>query len=357
MKPYKENSYLWEPLNASIKVAMVGSTVLLYPKNRVISHGVIILASLMLHAFKRPFSDPKGNIIVVAFCICDLIGIAVDSNDRFDPKSNNKLAGQIIYIVALFATLIYTFQALVRGLIPKINEMRKIQKSKVVASTYTVSFVIPDWAKPGEIMTIPNPKGSAKIRISCPQDKKPGDTMEVEAEYDADHAKKERQSQRNATTSDSDVVKMSKVEIIMLMPFVMFVMVCLLPLFVPRLLGKLLTMWLFRVIRKQKKTAKLLYESKTVNGNLKITQSKKLHKKALNNVLVILLIVCSIPMTFLLSLLPFGTPFGFNLLWGFLIWIGISMIIVGMYACSNFNVNSPVGYNLPRGKFESFAHG
>jgi len=209
IKPYKRRFFLWEPLNASFKVAMVSATVLLYPNNRVIVHLLVVLFSLTLHTFAKPFKDPKGNIIVVMFCICDVVGIIADIVDHYSPQTP-KVALQVVYIASLFLTLLYTSLALVKGLIPKMHAMREKQKAMIGSTTYTLAFVLPDWAKPGEILIIPNPKGGAQLRILCPADKGPGDKMEIEAEYDSKHAK-EDQSKIDAENKDNaNVVVMTK---------------------------------------------------------------------------------------------------------------------------------------------------
>ena len=92
-------AFLWEIVNASTKVMMVAGSVLLFPENRAILHGVTIGVSMALHAWIRPYKDQMGNIMVVVFCGIDLIGI-------FSSPAESSPFVQGLFIVAILSTLL-----------------------------------------------------------------------------------------------------------------------------------------------------------------------------------------------------------------------------------------------------------
>ena len=70
----------WEIFNVVIKVTMVAGTELMYEDSRKITYIVAISVSLALHILVQPYKDNAGNIMVVAFCVIDLIAIHADQN-------------------------------------------------------------------------------------------------------------------------------------------------------------------------------------------------------------------------------------------------------------------------------------
>tara|TARA_B100000795_G_C22460535_1_gene309071 strand:+ start:46 stop:552 length:507 start_codon:yes stop_codon:yes gene_type:complete len=78
LKKYRLNNpvaYLWEIVNATLKVFMVAGSELMYAKNRFIVHLGTCVVSTIIHIAVRPFKDIVGNIIVVIFNLIQLIGI------------------------------------------------------------------------------------------------------------------------------------------------------------------------------------------------------------------------------------------------------------------------------------------
>ena len=67
-------AFLWEVLNAVIKLIMVFSSVVLLDDNRRIVHSGTIIFSLILHGLVWPYKN-NGTIMVVIFCVVDLVGI------------------------------------------------------------------------------------------------------------------------------------------------------------------------------------------------------------------------------------------------------------------------------------------
>jgi len=78
VKKYRTNShvaYLWEVVNASIKILMVAGSELMYADNRTILHSSVVGVSLILHAIVRPYKDKSANYLVCLFCLIDLLGV------------------------------------------------------------------------------------------------------------------------------------------------------------------------------------------------------------------------------------------------------------------------------------------
>ena len=120
------------------------------------------------------------------------------------------------------------------------------------------------------------------------------------------------------------------------MPFLSVVSVALSPLFIPRFLGRLITTRLLVVIRKGRSNAASIIASKT-EGAGRRTSLQKVFKNVLRNVLLIQVFFWMVPMTFifalLLNILQTGSDFGLDILWGFLMWLGVFLLTFGMYWC------------------------
>ena len=90
------NPYLWEIFNAVIKAAMAVASVTMYETNRTTTQVVTISVSLFLHILVRPYKNTTENVVVVLFCIVDLLGI----------NASTSAFWQILFIVATFLMLI-----------------------------------------------------------------------------------------------------------------------------------------------------------------------------------------------------------------------------------------------------------
>ena len=96
---YKEDTsvaYLWELVNAAIKIIMTVGAVVMYDEKLKILHGATLFVSLLLHLKVQPYKDQDGNIVVLIFCIVDLIGVF----------STQSVGFQMIYITATFLVLV-----------------------------------------------------------------------------------------------------------------------------------------------------------------------------------------------------------------------------------------------------------
>ena len=94
-----KNAYLWEVINALIKIWVVAGQELFNSQGRQIVHAVVITISLLLHLFGRPFKDDWSNIVAILFCIADMFGIFAGT----DPVL------QISFIVLFVLTLLIVF--------------------------------------------------------------------------------------------------------------------------------------------------------------------------------------------------------------------------------------------------------
>jgi hypothetical protein len=82
--------------NAVIKGAMAVASVTMYETNRTITQVVTISVSLVLHILVRPYKSATENVVVVLFCIVELLGI----------NASTSAFWQILFIVASFLMLI-----------------------------------------------------------------------------------------------------------------------------------------------------------------------------------------------------------------------------------------------------------
>ena len=67
-------AFLWEIVNAAIKVIMVGAAELMYEDNRRLTQGILIGTSLVLHVIVMPYKTKTSNytLLVIVFCVVDL---------------------------------------------------------------------------------------------------------------------------------------------------------------------------------------------------------------------------------------------------------------------------------------------
>ena len=84
----------WESFNMFVKIITVMGSVMMYSNNRRVVQMCITTLSLVLHIAIRPYKDNAGNITVILFCLCDILGIFASFS----------LIGQILFIVSLFLT-------------------------------------------------------------------------------------------------------------------------------------------------------------------------------------------------------------------------------------------------------------
>jgi len=117
----------WESFNMFVKIITVMSSVVMYSDNRRVAQLCITTLSLVLHAAIRPYKDNAGNITVVLFCLCDILGIFATSS----------LIAQILFIASLFLTsavVIYFASKAARGRIRDIEMAAKNSASDDQAS-------------------------------------------------------------------------------------------------------------------------------------------------------------------------------------------------------------------------------
>ena len=108
------NPYLWEIFNAVIKGVMAVASVTMYETNREIAQLVTISVSLVLHIIVRPYKNTTENVVVVLFCIVDLLGI----------NARTSASLQILFIVASFLMIIFISVMAIRATRASIKEKR-----------------------------------------------------------------------------------------------------------------------------------------------------------------------------------------------------------------------------------------
>ena len=119
VKKYRTNShvaYLWEVVNASIKILMVAGSELMYADNRTILHSTVVGVSLIMHAVIRPYKDKNANYLVCLFCLIDLLGVF----------SGESAIMQGIFLGITFVTLLLVLYLLSKTA----RSMNKAQKEK-----------------------------------------------------------------------------------------------------------------------------------------------------------------------------------------------------------------------------------
>lgn len=94
---YKAYAYLWEPVNALIILCTVMAAELLDENQRIVQ-AIIAGTSSVAHLIVRPYDDRAGNLVVVMFGICELIGIV---------GADENLVLQWIHLVLLIVTVLF----------------------------------------------------------------------------------------------------------------------------------------------------------------------------------------------------------------------------------------------------------
>ncbi len=115
----------WESFNMFVKIITVMGSVVMYSENRRIAQMCITTLSLVLHAKVRPYKDNAGNITVVLFCLCEILGIFATSS----------MILQILFITSLFLTVavvIYFALKAARGRIHDISSASDAHVSKYI---------------------------------------------------------------------------------------------------------------------------------------------------------------------------------------------------------------------------------
>jgi len=70
---------VWETFNAFVKLTVVASATLMYSEMRRTVIIIVLSVSIFSHWMMRPYRDLSCNVMVVMFCICDLLGILSSS--------------------------------------------------------------------------------------------------------------------------------------------------------------------------------------------------------------------------------------------------------------------------------------
>ena len=100
VKPFRGGAYLWETVNATVKVLMVISAVVFKEDTAKFAFQLSVLtAVIVLHAWIRPYKDQAGNHVVVAFGIAESLGVI---GKFFAKGSPTELVFQVSVIVWLF---------------------------------------------------------------------------------------------------------------------------------------------------------------------------------------------------------------------------------------------------------------
>ena len=75
----------------------------MFPENRWYTHITIMSLSLAITAASRPYKDNKNNMVLVLFCIIDILG-AISAWQSSGGESSPGI--QIVFILALLITLV-----------------------------------------------------------------------------------------------------------------------------------------------------------------------------------------------------------------------------------------------------------
>jgi hypothetical protein len=95
VKPFRKGAYLWETVNATVKVLMVISVVLFKDNTaKYIFQLSVLAAVVILHLWIRPYKDPVGNHVVVAFGFTEILGVIVKF---FEKGTSAELAFQVSF--------------------------------------------------------------------------------------------------------------------------------------------------------------------------------------------------------------------------------------------------------------------
>ena len=105
-----EGFEIWGVISRTLIIA--GSTIM-YPENRFVTHMVVMVWSLFLHARFCPYMDQESNVCAILFCICDILG-AITAFQTYESAPSTIL--QIIFIVVTFMTMVVVGVAMTRGM-------------------------------------------------------------------------------------------------------------------------------------------------------------------------------------------------------------------------------------------------
>ena len=128
---YKSYAYLWEPVNALIILLTVIAAELLTDESQQTVQATIAGASILVHLIVRPYEDRAGNLVVVLFGICELLGvIGADEN----------LVLQSIHLVVLIVTVLILIVFSITAAVSVVREKREQMRfNKLKDKHYTVS--------------------------------------------------------------------------------------------------------------------------------------------------------------------------------------------------------------------------
>ena len=71
---YKPRAYFWEPINALVIVLTVVASKAFRGEERMLMHAAIAGTSMVVHTLVRPYEDVAGNVVVVLFASCEMLG-------------------------------------------------------------------------------------------------------------------------------------------------------------------------------------------------------------------------------------------------------------------------------------------
>ena len=127
---YKDRAYFWEFFNAAVKVSAVSITELAYNKvdgARAPGHIALFSVSLALHALVRPYKHRSGNVLMVLFCACQIIGASGQNGD------DGVLVLQLAYLVLVFATFLLAITIMLHE--PCVSLKRKLLEEDLAGNT------------------------------------------------------------------------------------------------------------------------------------------------------------------------------------------------------------------------------
>ena len=69
----KEDIEGFELWNVTSRTFIIAGSTIMYPLNRFITHIIVMIWSLLLHARFQPYKDKESNRCAILFCICDIL--------------------------------------------------------------------------------------------------------------------------------------------------------------------------------------------------------------------------------------------------------------------------------------------
>ena len=103
----------WESFNVSVKIVTISGSVMMYETNRLIALLVVTVLSVYLHAVVRPYKDVAGNVTVILFCLCDVLGVV----------STLYPIAQIPFLICLLLTLVVVVYFSLKAARTRIHDM------------------------------------------------------------------------------------------------------------------------------------------------------------------------------------------------------------------------------------------